>query len=108
MYAMVPQRHLEVANVSVMHEQTVLTLAQAHCKLGHTDVEKTCRTAKALGWTSKDGVMDTCVSCASRKAKQRCVSKKSERTQATKPGKRCYHNISMTSDKDGVICPKKQ
>jgi len=105
---MVLQRHLEVANVSVMHEQMVLTLAQAHCKLGHTDVEKTHRTAKALGWMSKDGVMDTCASCVSRTAKQRRVPKKSERARATKPGKRRYHDTSMIRDKDGVSCSKKQ
>ena len=69
-HATVLQRHLEVANVSVTCEQMVLTLAQAHCKLGHADVEKNSRTAKALGWTLKDGVMDTCASCASGKAKQ--------------------------------------
>ena len=40
-YATVLQRHIEVANVSVTREQVVLTLAQAHCKLGHTDIEKT-------------------------------------------------------------------
>jgi hypothetical protein len=84
---MVLQRHLEVANVSVKHEQTALTLAQAHCKLGHTDVEKTCKTMNALGWTLKDRVMDACASCASRKAKQRHVPKKSERVQASKPEK---------------------
>ena len=56
----------------------------------------------------KDGVMDTCASCASGKAKQRCVPKKSERAHATKPGERWYHDISTISDKDGVSCPKKQ
>lgn len=40
-YTTVLQRHYEVSNASVTHEQMVLTLEQAHCKLGHTDVEKT-------------------------------------------------------------------
>ena len=75
--------------------------------LGHTDIEKTQRTAKTLGWMLKDRVMDTCASCASGKAKQRCVPKKSDRMQATKPGERWYHDISMISDEGRVSCPKK-
>jgi len=102
------KRHYEVSNASVTREQTVLTLAQAHSKLGHTDVEKTRRTAKALGWKLKDGVMEPCASCASGKAKQRRVPKKSERARASRPGERWYHDISTISDKEGVSCPKKQ
>ena len=78
-YATVLTRNLEVSNASVTSEPTVLTLVQAHAKLGHTHVEKTHRTAKALGWILKDGIMEPCASCASGKAKQKCVPKKSER-----------------------------
>eukprot|EP00804_Cyclotella_cryptica_P006706 CCRYP_008640-RA/>CCRYP_008640-RA protein AED:0.60 eAED:-0.00 QI:0/0/0/0.2/1/1/5/0/1261 len=107
-YATVLKRHLEVSNASVTREQMSLTLAQAHYKLGHTDVEKTRRTAKALGWDLTDGVMTPCASCASGKAKQRRIPKKSERERASKAGQRWYHDISTISDKDGANCPKKQ
>ena len=47
-YATVLKSHLEVSNASATSEPTVLTPAQAHAKLGHRDVEKIRRTAKAL------------------------------------------------------------
>ena len=104
---MVLLRHFEVSNASVTREPIVLTLAQAHTKLGHTDVKKTKRTAKAMGGTLKDGTMESCASCALGKAKQRHVPKKSDTLRATKPGEWWYHDISMISDKNGVGCPKK-
>ena len=33
-------RHMEISNASVISEPPVLTLMQAHSKLGHTDIEK--------------------------------------------------------------------
>ena len=53
-------------------------------------------------------VMEPCSSCASGKTKQRCISKKSERVQASKPGKWWYHDISTISNNDRVSCHKKQ
>ena len=47
-------------------------------------------------------------SCASGKAKQRHIPKKSDRVRATMPGERWCHDISTINDKDGVSCPKKQ
>eukprot|EP00804_Cyclotella_cryptica_P028830 CCRYP_019720-RA/>CCRYP_019720-RA protein AED:0.58 eAED:0.63 QI:0/0/0/0.5/1/1/4/0/888 len=114
-YATVLKRHLEVSNASVTREQMSLTLAQAHCKLGHTDVEKTRRTAKALGWDLTDGVMIPCASCASGKAKQRRIPKKSERERASKAGRfvirmglvvpRSSGTYSMMSSADEFIEP---
>ena len=88
--------------------RTVLTLTQAHAQLGHTDVEKTWRTAEAIGWVLKDEIMKTCTSWASGNTKQRHVPKKSDRVQATNPVEWWYHDISMISDRDGASCPKKQ
>jgi hypothetical protein len=37
--------------------------------------------------------MTPCASCASRKAKQQCIPKKSERVCVAQPGERWYHDI---------------
>ena len=100
------KRHLQVSNASVTSEPTVLTLAQAHAELGHTDVEKTHRTAKALGWILKDGIMEPCASWASGKAKQRCIHATSERVKATKPDEQWYHVFPQSMIKKEPVVPR--
>ena len=53
-----------------------MTLMDAHRKLGHCDVEKAKRTAKAMGWRLTSSTMDPCAACAMGKAKQECTKEK--------------------------------
>ena len=83
-----------------------ISLAQAHARLGHCDIEKTRRTAKGLGWVLKDGIMDACPSCAAGKARQKNVPKKTEREMSEKAGERVHHDLSTIMPKGGASCPR--
>ena len=85
-----------------------MTLMDAHRKLGHCDVEKAKRTAKAMGWRLTSSTMDPCAACAMGEAKQKNVPKKSTRIKATKPGERLYHDISTITGNSDLGCPKSQ
>ena len=83
-----------------------ISLAQAHPRLGHCDIERTRRTAKGLGWKLTDGIIDECPSCAAGKARQKNVPKKTKRTLSKKPGERIHHDLSTIMPKDGASCPR--
>ena len=86
-FATMFKHNLEVAGAKVeCVKGGTMTLAQVHVKLGHSDIEKTWQTEKALKWKVSDGVMDTCASCVVGKAKQKNVPKHSSHECSTKPG----------------------
>eukprot|EP00956_Cyclotella_meneghiniana_P028275 scaffold65232_cov49-Cyclotella_meneghiniana.AAC.7 len=109
-YATILKRNAEVAGAEIQKVEKVqkLTLEEAHKKLGHCDIEKARRTAKALGWHLSDGVMNPCASCAAGKAKQKNVPKASKRQKSTEPGQMIFHDISTIGDREGVKSPCKQ
>ncbi len=83
-----------------------ISLAQAHSRLGHCDIERTRRTAKGLGWELKDGIMNACPSCAAGKARQKNVPKKTKRELSIKAGKRIHHDLSTIMPKNDASCPR--
>ena len=64
-----------------------MTLMDAHRKLGHCDVEKAKRTAKAMGWRLTSSTMDPCAACAMGKAKQKMYQRKVQESKLPNLGK---------------------
>jgi hypothetical protein len=95
-YAAIFKRDVEItgAELEKVKNGAKITLKQAHEKLGHSDIEKTRRTAKGLSWELKDGTMEPCPSCAAGKARQKNVPKKTEREKSTIPGERIHQDLS--------------
>jgi len=81
--------------------ETVLTINQAHGRLGHMHEDRTRLTAKALGWTIKPGCFEVCKACAEGKAKQKNVPKISEHIKATKEAPRIFLDLATVKDRLG-------
>ena len=113
-YATMLEREMEHSLVEVQKKvdkklaPKKVTLEQAHCLLGHCDIEKTRRAAKRLGWQLSNGVMPPCAACAAGKAKQKNIPKISVRPRATEPGIMVSHDISTIGDREGAKAPHKQ
>jgi hypothetical protein len=80
---------------STVENETKMSVHRAHALLGHTNENKTGKTAKYLDWELSRGELKPCEDCALAKAKQKNVPKSREGShKATKPNEHIYHNIA--------------
>jgi hypothetical protein len=53
-----------------------MSIKEAHHKLGHSDIDSTCKTAAELGIKITRGLLPPCNTCTAAKAKQKNIPKK--------------------------------
>jgi hypothetical protein len=85
----------EIANATVSGPKPVLmTIQEAHAKLGHVGEDVTRKAAKALGWELKKGGLKPCEACSVGKAKQKNITNESEHVESKISGGCVFLDIS--------------
>ena len=64
----------------------MMTIQEAHERLGHNNKDQTTKATKLLGWTTGKGMFENCEYFAIGKAKQKNIIQKSKHVKAKIPG----------------------
>ena len=81
---------------------TIMSIKEAHDKLGHRHEESIRATAKALGIQLKTGTLGVCEACATAKAKQKNVLKESKAGELGEGERRIFLDISTIREPKGM------
>eukprot|EP00957_Ditylum_brightwellii_P187359 14269855-Ditylum_brightwellii.AAC.1 len=84
----------EVANAGADAAVMRVNVNRAHELLGHTNKDRTWRTAKYFGWEVTRRGFKLCESCAVGKTKQKNMPKISGHEKAKSPGERIFLDIA--------------